>query len=87
MRSLDNEIRLIIRSDDIGSLHSCNLAVSKAFRKGILTCAAILAPAPWAREAAEIAKANPLWCIGVHLAVVGEWRGYSWKPVLPYDQV
>jgi predicted glycoside hydrolase/deacetylase ChbG (UPF0249 family) len=87
MRSSDKDIKIIVRGDDMGSLHSCNLAVSKAFKEGILTCAAILAPAPWAREAAEIAKANPSWCIGVHLAVIGEWRGYPWRPVLPYNQV
>jgi hypothetical protein len=87
MRSSDKGIKLIVRGDDMGSLHSCNLAVSKAFKEGILTCAAILAPAPWARKAAEIAKVNPSWCIGVHLAVIGEWRGYPWRPVLPYDHV
>jgi predicted glycoside hydrolase/deacetylase ChbG (UPF0249 family) len=87
MQSSGNKIRLIVRGDDMGSLHSCNLAITKAFQEGILTCAAILAPAPWAREATEIAKANPSWCIGVHLAVIGEWRGYPWRPVLPYDQV
>ena len=87
MSSSDEEIRLIVRADDMGILHSCNLAVRKAFEEGILTCAAILAPSPWAREAAEMAVANPGWCIGAHLTVVGEWRGYRWRPVLPYDKV
>jgi predicted glycoside hydrolase/deacetylase ChbG (UPF0249 family) len=87
MRSSAKDIRLIARADDMGCLHSCNLAVAKAFKEGILTCAAILAPAPWAREAAEMARANPSWCIGVHLAVIGEWKGYPWRPVLPYSQV
>jgi len=87
MNSSDEEISLIVRADDMGSLHSCNLAVMKAFEEGILTCAAILAPAPWARAAAEMASANPGWCIGAHLTVVGEWRGYPWRPVLPYDKV
>lgn len=87
MQSFDKEVRLIVRGDDMGCLHSCNIAIAKAFKEGILTCAAILAPAPWAREAVEMAKANPSWCIGIHLSVIGEWRGYPWRPVLPYDKV
>ena len=87
MVSSEREIRLIVRGDDMGLLHSCNLAVMKAFEQGILTCAAIIAAAPWAKEAAEMAKTNPSWCIGAHLSVIGEWKGYSWRPVLPYDKV
>ena len=37
--------------------------------------------------AAELARKNPSWCIGVHLSLVGEWRGYDWRPVLPWDRV
>jgi len=34
-----------------------------------------------------MAKAHPDWCVGAHLATVGEWRGFRWRPVLPYDKV
>ena len=82
-----NEIRLIVRADDMGSSRAANLAIRQAFTKGILTCAAVIAPAPWAEDAAALAKARPSWCIGVHLAVLAEWRGYRWRPVLPWNQV
>ena len=32
-------------------------------------------------------RKNPEWCTGIHLTLVGEWRGYRWRPVLPWDQV
>jgi predicted glycoside hydrolase/deacetylase ChbG (UPF0249 family) len=81
------EIRLIVRADDMGMTHACNVAVEKCFEEGILTCAAILAVAPWAEEAAKMAREHPSWCIGVHMSVIGEWRGYRWRPVLPYTKV
>jgi chitin disaccharide deacetylase len=81
------DIKLIIRADDMGMTHSCNMAIKKCFDAGILTCAAIQAPAPWAREAALMAKEHPEWCIGAHLTTMGEWVGYRWRPVLPYDKV
>jgi predicted glycoside hydrolase/deacetylase ChbG (UPF0249 family) len=81
------EIRLIVRADDMGMTHSCNTAVTRAFESGILTCAAIQAPAPWAAEAAALCRKHPDWCIGAHLTTLGEWVGYRWRPVLPRDRV
>ena len=81
------EIRLIIRGDDMGMTHGANVAFEKAFNEGVLTCGAIQAPAPWFEEAAELCRKNPGWCVGVHLCIIGEWRGYRWRPVLPWDQV
>ena len=81
------EIRLIIRGDDFGMTHSCNLAIRDCFQNGVLTCAAIMAPAPWAEQAAAMARAHPDWCVGAHLTTLGEWGGYRWRPVLPYGKV
>jgi predicted glycoside hydrolase/deacetylase ChbG (UPF0249 family) len=80
-------IRLIVRADDMGMTHSCNTAVARCFEHGILTCAAIQAPAPWAAEAAALYRRHPAWCIGAHLTPMGEWVGYRWRPVLPHDRV
>lgn len=84
---MSEEIRLIVRGDDMGMTYSNVLAVRKCFEEGILTCAAIIAAAPWAEAAARFAVEHRNWCIGVHLATIGEWRGYRWRPVLPYDRV
>ncbi len=80
-------IRLIVRGDDMGMTHSCNLAVEECFSKGILTCVGLIVPAPWFEEAVRMAREHPEWCVGVHLALNGEWRDYKWKPVLPYNLV
>ena len=85
--SNNGKIRLIIRADDFGMTHSCNMAVKKCFEEHALTAAAIQAPAPWAHEAAMLAKEHPEWSIGAHLTTIGEWAGYRWRPVLPYDRV
>jgi predicted glycoside hydrolase/deacetylase ChbG (UPF0249 family) len=82
-----SDIRLIVRGDDLGMTHGSLVAFEKAFKEGILTCASILATAPWFEGAAELYKRNPKWCIGLHLSIIGEWRGYRWRPVLPWDQV
>ncbi|MEM2906340.1 MAG: ChbG/HpnK family deacetylase [Candidatus Bathyarchaeia archaeon] len=84
---MSDEIRLIVRGDDMGMTYSNLVAVEKCFEEGILTCAAIIAAAPWAEAAAKLAVEHRNWCIGVHLATIGEWRGYRWRPVLPYDRV
>jgi predicted glycoside hydrolase/deacetylase ChbG (UPF0249 family) len=80
-------IQLIVRGDDLGMTHTCNMAVKKAFEEGILTCSSILVPAPWFEMAARMCRENPDWCIGVHVTLNGEWRDYRWKPILPVTEV
>ena len=82
-----DEVRLIIRGDDMGMTQGSLIAFEKAFNEGVLTCASIQVPAPWFEGAAELCRKNPGWCTGVHLTLVGEWRGYPWRPVLPWDKV
>ncbi len=62
-------------------------AFEKAFNEGVLTSGAILACGPWFEAAAALCGKNPGWCVGVHLTVVGEWQGFHWRPVLPWDKV
>ena len=75
------EIRLFIRGDDFGMTEGSLEAFEQAFNNGMLTCASIQAPAPWFEGAAELCRKNPGWGIGVHLTLVGEWRGYRCRPV------
>lgn len=82
-----NDIILITRADDMGYTHTGNLATLECLRNGIIKSAAILAIAPWFEEAVMIARDNPDLCFGVHLGIIGEWRGYRWRPVLPYSDV
>jgi chitin disaccharide deacetylase len=87
MNRKDDEIILITRADDMGYTHSGNLGTLSCLRGGFIRSAAILVIAPWFEEAAEMAGNNPDQCFGVHMGIIGEWRGYRWRPVLPYSDV
>jgi len=80
-------IFLIVRGDDMGMTHACNLAVEKSFREGIMTSVSMIVPSPWFEEAARMCREHPEWCVGVHLTLNSEWRDYRWKPVLPLTDV
>jgi len=81
------DIRLIIRADDMGMTQGSLVAFERALNKGVATCASVMVSAPWFEGAAELCRKNPGWCTGIHLTIVGEWRGYRWRPVLPWDNV
>ena len=82
-----DEIKLIIRCDDLGFCHSANLAFEKVYKEGIMTSAEIMVPPPWFDEAVEIARKNPKLDLGLHLVLTSEWRFYSWGPILPVTEV
>jgi predicted glycoside hydrolase/deacetylase ChbG (UPF0249 family) len=81
------EIRLIVRGDDLGMTQGSLIAFERAFKEGVLTCGSVLVCAPWFEGAAALGRNNPGRCLGVHLSLVGEWRGYRWRPVLPWSEV
>ena len=81
------DINLIVRGDDMGMTQGSLLAFERAFNQGVLTCASIVVPGPWFEAAAQLCSRNPGWCTGVHLCLVGEWRGMRWRPVLPWNQL
>ncbi len=81
------DIRLIVRGDDLGMTQGSIVAFEKGFKEGVLTCASVLVVAPWFEAAADLIRRNPGWCIGVHLCLIGEWQGYRWRPVLPWGNV
>jgi predicted glycoside hydrolase/deacetylase ChbG (UPF0249 family) len=81
------DTRLIVRGDDLGMTQGSLVAFEKAFNEGVLTCASIIVPAPWFEATADLIRDNPSWCIGVHLTLIGEWKGYRWRPVLSWNMV
>ena len=87
MSIASNDIVLITRADDMGYTHTGNLATLECLRDGIIRSAAILVIAPWFEEAASMASENPDLSFGVHLGIIGEWKGYRWRPVLPYSEI
>ncbi len=76
----DDETKLVIIScDDLGACHSANVAVYDALRDGVATCASIMVPAPWARDAAM--RYLPTDDIGVHLTLNCEYEAYRFGPI------
>ncbi|MEP7046751.1 MAG: ChbG/HpnK family deacetylase [Ilumatobacteraceae bacterium] len=76
----DDDAKLVIIScDDLGSCHSANVAVYEALREGVATCASIMVPAPWARDAAL--RYLPTDDIGVHLTLNCEYEAYRFGPI------
>jgi predicted glycoside hydrolase/deacetylase ChbG (UPF0249 family) len=82
-----DDIRLIVRGDDLGMTQGSIAAFERSFNEGVLTCASLLVVAPWFDAAAELIRRNPGWCVGVHLCLIGEWQGYRWRPVSPWNRV
>lgn len=70
---------LIISCDDLGSTHAANEGVFAALHRGVATCASLMVPAPWARDAAN--RVRPDDDIGVHLTLNCEHDHYRWGPI------
>ncbi|MEI7546986.1 MAG: ChbG/HpnK family deacetylase, partial [Actinomycetota bacterium] len=70
---------VIISCDDLGSCHAANEGVFDAIRHGVATCASLMVPAPWARDAAV--RHLPTDDIGVHLTLNCEHQAYRFGPI------
>ncbi|WP_052308883.1 ChbG/HpnK family deacetylase [Runella slithyformis] len=66
------EIRLIVRSDDIGFCHTANEACMKVYTDGISRSVEIPAIVPWFMKAVKMLKARPEYDVGVHLCLTAE---------------
>ncbi|HTH07860.1 MAG TPA: polysaccharide deacetylase family protein [Ilumatobacteraceae bacterium] len=70
---------VIISCDDLGSCHAANEGVFRALRDGVASCASLMVPAPWARDAAL--RYQPTDDIGVHLTLNCEHENYRFGPI------
>ncbi len=70
---------VIISCDDLGSCHAANEGVFAALHEGVASCASLMVPAPWARDAAV--RCLPTDDIGVHLTLNCEHPTYRWGPI------
>jgi len=74
---------LIVSADDFGISESTNQAIRLLFEEEKITSAGILAPAPYAREAA-LTAGHRGYSIGVHWTLNSEWPGErAWSPCAP----
>ena len=75
----DDAKLVIISCDDLGACHAANVGVYSSLRDGLATCASIMVPAPWARDAAL--RYRPSDDIGVHLTLNCEYEAYRFGPI------
>jgi len=69
---------LLLSCDDLGFSHAANVAVYEVLRSGAASSAALMIPAPWAREAAAEYRGED---VGVHLTINAEHDLYRWGPI------
>jgi predicted glycoside hydrolase/deacetylase ChbG (UPF0249 family) len=75
------ETRLIVRADDIGSTHGANLGCIQAYQEGIVRSVEIMVPCAWFPEAVNMLKENPGLDVGIHLTFTSEWENVKWRPL------
>jgi hopanoid biosynthesis associated protein HpnK len=63
--------KLIVNADDFGFTRSVNTGIVKAHQSGIVTSTTIMAGGAAFEHGAELAAANPVLGVGVHLVAVG----------------
>lgn len=76
-----DDIRLIVKGDDMGAGHGVNVATVEAHRHGVLTTTNVIVPGAWFPEAVRMINANPTLDVGIHLALTSEWTNVKWRPL------
>jgi predicted glycoside hydrolase/deacetylase ChbG (UPF0249 family) len=82
-----DEIRLIVKADDMGAAHGINAGTIEAYRNGIVGTTNVVVPGPWFLEAAKMLRENPGLDVGVHLALTSEWENVKWRPLTPAPSI
>jgi hypothetical protein len=75
------EIRLLVRSDDMGVARAVNEACIQSCRDGIARSVEVIVPGPWFLDAVRLLKENPAIDVGVHLTLTSEWERIKWRPL------
>ncbi len=77
----EDEIRLLVRADDMGAAQAVNAACIKTYKEGIVRSVEVIVPGPWFLDAVRLLKENPGLDVGVHLALTSEWERVKWRPL------
>ena len=76
-----DEIRLLVRADDLGMAHAANRGIAEAVQNGLARSVEVMAPTPWLSEGVEVLRTLPAADVGVHLTLTSEWKTLRWRPL------
>lgn len=79
--SIADAQEIAFRIDDMGALHSVNMASIDVYQNGLATSVEVLTVGAWFPEAVKMLKENPGFDVGVHLAITSEWENVKWRPL------
>lgn len=77
----DEQVQLLVRSDDMGCCNAVNRACIESYQNGISRSVEIMASTPWFFQAVEMLKQVPDFDVGVHLTLTSEWELLKWGPL------
>jgi len=75
------DIKLLVRSDDMGSARAANEACIRAVEEGISKTIEVMVPTPWFEGAVNLLAERPNIDVGIHLVLTSEWDGLKWRPI------
>jgi predicted glycoside hydrolase/deacetylase ChbG (UPF0249 family) len=76
-----DEIRLLVRADDMGVAEGVNEACIRCAKEGIARSVEVIVPGPWFLDAVRRLNENPEIDVGIHLCLNSEWERVKWRPV------
>jgi predicted glycoside hydrolase/deacetylase ChbG (UPF0249 family) len=75
------EIRLLVRSDDMGVAQAVNEGCLRSCVDGIARSVEVIVPGPWYPQAVRMLKERPEIDVGLHLCLTSEWEEIKWRPL------
>ena len=76
-----DEIRLLVRADDMAVSHGVNVGCIETLRDGIARSVEVIVPGPWFLEAVKMLKEHSKVDVGIHLCLTSEWENVKWGPL------
>src|SRR5256885_5271632 len=75
------EIRLLVRADDMGVALGVNEACIRSCTEGIARSVEVIVPGPWFLDAVRRLQDHPGIDVGIHLCLTSEWERVKWRPI------
>jgi predicted glycoside hydrolase/deacetylase ChbG (UPF0249 family) len=79
--ALQDEIRLVVRSDDMGAAQAVNEGCLRSCVDGLARTVEVIVPGPWYPQAVRMLKDKPDIDVGLHLCLTSEWEDVKWRPL------